>query len=114
MNSSPRLSCSIPPLSADSSGLFLPTKRNEDLSDPESVEIAVLDLIARAHRMRPATVARALDVSRKRVEGAINRLIADGLVFTMPNPHDERSNVVCLTATGHARALALHRAKGDE
>ena len=74
---------------------------------PESLEAAVLDMVAKVHRMRPATAAKTMDISRKRIESAINRLVDEGLVYTLPNPHDDRSKVVCLTANGHMQAVAL-------
>lgn len=72
---------------------------------PGSVEAAVLEMTAQSHRLRPASAAKQLNVSRAKLQKAIDRLEAAGLVFTAPNPHDERQRVVCLTDMGESFAL---------
>lgn len=74
-----------------------------------SLETALIDLTARSHRLRPAKAARTLGVTRARVQKAIEQLVAEGLAFNAPDPHDGRVNVVCLTTSGQMRALELRR-----
>ena len=75
--------------------------------DPASIEATVLGLVARAHRLRPATAARSLDITRKKLQTAIDHLEADGLVHVEPHPHDDRSKMVSLTSAGRTHAASL-------
>lgn len=75
--------------------------------DPSSVEATLLELAAQSHRVRPSQAAREIGVSRSRLQKAVEFLESQGLAYTAPNPHDERSRVVCLTAEGQMRTLEL-------
>jgi DNA-binding MarR family transcriptional regulator len=75
--------------------------------DPSSIEAALLELAAQTHRVRPSQAARELGVSRSRLQKAVEFLESRGLAYTAPNPHDERSRVVCLTPQGQMRTLEL-------
>lgn len=72
---------------------------------PGSVEAVILEMTARSHRLRPASAAKDLNVSRGRLQRVINQLETQGLVITAPDPHDERQSVVRLTELGERQAL---------
>ena len=73
----------------------------------QTIELALLELTAGSHKVRPAAAAKLLKVTRARIGRAIDRLESEGLVHTVANPHDERSRLVCLTSAGQMRALRM-------
>lgn len=79
---------------------------NSPLLPPGSLEAALFDLTARSFRIRPPKAARALGATRGEVQKAIKRLEAMRLAFTLPDPHDERQRVLCLTDDGQTYAAA--------
>ena len=61
----------------------------------------VLVGLARSGPQTVSHMARARAQSRQRFQPLVNRLVADGLVETQPNPAHKVSPLIALTAKGH-------------
>jgi DNA-binding MarR family transcriptional regulator len=66
--------------------------------------LAALDEFGTASQ---ADLGRRTEIDRSDVVGAVNELVARGLVDRTPDPHDRRRNVIAITPAGQARLAEL-------
>jgi DNA-binding MarR family transcriptional regulator len=88
----------------------------EELHGHSEISRACRGILRDLHRMGPRTVpqlARGRPVSRPNVLMLVNRLIAQGLVQTLPNPDHKRSYLVRLSAVGTALFEEMERRERD-
>ncbi|MDP2081513.1 MAG: MarR family transcriptional regulator [Pseudotabrizicola sp.] len=73
-------------------------------------QFAIIDLLDRTGDLRPAVIARALDVETSTITLSLKRAERDGLVSRVPDPTDARSILISLCPDGLDRLLPARKA----
>jgi DNA-binding MarR family transcriptional regulator len=99
-------------------GILIPAARIAEREIAEALvplnlapaQFAIIDLLDRTGDLRPAAIARALDVETSTITLNLKRAERDGLISRMPDPDDTRSILISLSPDGHARVPAARLA----
>lgn len=73
-------------------------------------QFAIVDLLVLIGDMRPAAMARALDVETSTMTMSLKRAERDGLISRMPDPADARSILISASPAGRDRVPAARLA----
>lgn len=73
-------------------------------------QFAIIDLLERTGDLRPASIARALDVETSTITLNLKRAERDGLISRKPDPADTRSILISLSHDGRSRIPAARLA----
>jgi DNA-binding MarR family transcriptional regulator len=82
----------------------------------QAMSITEAHALSELHAQGPITqqqLGRALRLEKSTISRLVDQLTSAGLVERAPNPHDRRSRLVGLTATGTHRARRLEDARRD-
>lgn len=73
-------------------------------------QFAIIDLLDRLGDLRPAVIARALDVETSTITLSLKRAERDGLISRLSDPTDARSILISLSPGGQGRVAAARTA----
>lgn len=73
-------------------------------------QFAILGMLVRMGELRPAAMARALDLETSTMTMNLKRAERDGLISRMPDPEDARSILISASPDGRARVPAARSA----
>ena len=73
-------------------------------------QFAIIDLLDRLGDLRPAVIARALDVETSTITLSLKRAERDGLISRLSDPTDARSILISLRPDGQGRVAAARTA----